>query len=123
MRIGTMVMGIGLIHCLFGFVAFHQTWMELFDAGVLNSVGENPMRGAVAWFFLFGAPVISYGYLMRHLEIASGSLPTHVKWHLLALLALGVTLMPASGFWLLLIPLFLEFKRRSGSQSLRATET
>lgn len=122
MRIGTLVIGIGVIHTLFGFIVFHQTWMDLITAGLFDSVGEDPMRGAVAWFFLFGLPVISYGRLMRHMEITSGRLPTHVKWHLAAWFATGALLMPASGFWLLLIPLGLELKRSRTVPASRAYE-
>ena len=111
MRAGTMVLGIGVIHCLFGFVVFYDTWADIFRAGIFDSIGVDPMRGAVVWFFLFGLPVISYGTLLRWTEIQTGTCPTHVGWHLLVLMLCGVILMPASGFWLLLVPLLVLWKR------------
>ncbi len=112
MTIGTMIISIGVIHTVFGLVVFRDVWKELIFAGLFNSVGMDPMRGAVAWFFLFGIPVISYGYMIRWIELTNGKTPSHVKWHLIFLFALGVILMPESGFWLLLIPIFMIFKKK-----------
>ncbi len=42
------------VHTLVACVEFAPVWRELWAAGVVDSVGRDPLRGAVAWFFLFG---------------------------------------------------------------------
>jgi hypothetical protein len=113
MNIGFIIIGIGLIHCAFGFIVFWQTWVQIFELGFFNSIGEDPMRGAVVWFFLFAIPVISYGYLIDWIQKKIGFYPKHLIWHLIVLMLTGVAFMPVSGFWLLLMPIFLLWKNRN----------
>lgn len=111
MNIGFLIIGVGVIHSAFGFIVFWQTWVQIFELGFFNSIGEDPMRGAVVWFFLFALPVISYGYLIHWIQRQTGLYPRHLIWHLIFLMLTGVSFMPASGFWLLLIPIFLLWKK------------
>lgn len=119
-RIGTTIMVIAAIHAIFGFVVFPQVWLALLRDGLFNSVGVDPLRGAVVWFGLYALPVFALGQLVRSMEKSEQPLPSHLFWYMLIVLVSGVLLMPASGFWLLLIPLALLWKR---NHSIRLDET
>lgn len=68
-------------------------------------MGEHALRGAVVWFLLFGAPLALLAILVRPLQQAvQWRALRHLGWGLIALAALGVSLMPVSGFWLVLPP-------------------
>lgn len=103
--IGPFLLGVALIHTAVGLWLFHGTVAELWDLGWWDSVGEHPLRGAVVWFFLFGAPLALLAGLVRPLQrAAQWPALRHLGWGLLGLLALGASLMPVSGFWLVLPP-------------------
>lgn len=51
---GRALCAIAGVHTLVAGVEFAPVWRELWAAGVVDSVGRDPLRGAVAWFFLFG---------------------------------------------------------------------
>ena len=100
---GRALCAIAGVHTLVACVEFAPVWRELWVAGVVDSVGRDPLRGAVAWFFLFG---VVLGLLGMAVDMLERHQP---DWHspvlaagLLVLVLLGVTLMPASGFWLAL---------------------
>lgn len=100
---GRALCAIAGVHTLVAGVEFAPVWRELWAAGVVDSVGRDPLRGAVAWFFLFGVLLALLGLAVDELERQTPA------WHsptlavgLLVLVLIGVTLMPASGFWLAL---------------------
>lgn len=112
--IGRWILGVALLHTLFAIVVFKNTLLEIAAAGVFNSVGQDPMRGAVVWFVLFGAVIALLGFTVDALEKAQITLPASVVIGMLLLALLGVVLMPESGFWLLFVPgLAALAKRRS----------
>jgi hypothetical protein len=72
---------------------------------VFNTVGADSKTGAVVWFVLFGSLLFVCGLAIVHLEKASSKpVPRSIGWCLLAITIVGVTLMPASGFWLVFPP-------------------
>lgn len=94
---------IALVHTGFAFGEFPEVWQALFADGLLDSVGRDPLRGAVAWFFLFGVLLWLLGMAVDLLERqVPGWRSPALGGALLLLLGLGVALMPASGFWLVL---------------------
>lgn len=102
--IGPWLIGVSVLHTLFAIVVFHRPYSALIDRGFVNAVGSDPMTGAVVWFFLFGIALFLCGVAVYALERASVPTPKLLGWGLLVLAVLGVTLMPASGFWLVLPP-------------------
>ena len=103
--IGRWLIGVSIIHTLFAIVVFRDVLSSLVQRGVFNTVGNDPMMGAVVWFVLFGVVLFICGLAVSALEHASsGALPRSLGWSLLTLVALGVVLMPASGFWLVIPP-------------------
>lgn len=116
--IGRWLIGVSVIHTLFAIVVFRDVLSSLIRRGVFNTVGSDPMTGAVVWFVLFGVALFVCGLAISALEKASSDpLPRSLGWSLLTLVALGVVLMPASGFWLAIPPAVAILLRRARMQS------
>ena len=112
--IGRWLIGVAIIHTLFAVVAFGKVLLSVVQRGVFNTVGTDPMVGAVVWFVLFGAVLFICGLAVSALERSSPNpLPKSLGWCLLALATLGVILMPASGFWLAFPPAIGVLARKS----------
>ena len=65
---GRALCAIAGVHTLVAGVEFAPVWRELWAAGVVDSVGRDPLRGAVAWFFLFGVVLGLLGMAVDMLE-------------------------------------------------------
>jgi hypothetical protein len=89
---------------LFAFAAFRGVYSALFDRGFINALDGDPLSSAAVWFFLFGPALFLFGIAVSALERLSQPLPKLLGWGLLLLAVLGIALMPASGFWLVLPP-------------------
>lgn len=104
---GLWLLAVAAIHTLFAAIVFPPQLEEIVRRGVIDSVGTDPMAGAVAWFVLFGAVLALLGWAVllieRHAAPAPGLLRP-LGLGVLALALLGIALMPASGFWLVLPP-------------------
>ncbi len=103
--IGRTILAIAALHTLFGLISFGGVVAALFSDGLFNTVGASPMRAAVVWFLIAGFFMATTGMAIDQME--AGGLHDKVApvgWVLLAISALGILLMPASGFWLLLVP-------------------
>lgn len=100
--IGHWLVVVALIHTLFMFVVFLDPLQEIIKQGVFDSIGNEPLLGAVAWFGLFGGLLFVLGLAVTALERSPQGIPTSLGWSILALTLLGILLMPASGFWLAL---------------------
>lgn len=92
---------IALGHISIGLMLFFPYLIELPKLGWVNSTGLHNLEGSVAvWFLLFAWPLIM-------IVIQFWNQEAHIKNSFLmsAILGsvLGVSLMPASGFWLLLV--------------------
>ncbi|QDQ27242.1 hypothetical protein FNU76_13205 [Chitinimonas arctica] len=111
---GRWLVGVSFIHTVFAVVVFHEVLMGVLQRGLFDTVGTDPMIGAVVWFVLFGLALFICGLAVSALEkSSSGPLPKSLGWSLLALAILGVVLMPASGFWLVFPPVIAILARRS----------
>ena len=63
------------------------------------------MLNAGVWFLLFGAPLALFAIAVHAMERNGEILaPKTLAWGLILLGLLGVSLMPASGFWLVFPP-------------------
>ena len=113
--IGRTVMAIAASHTLFGLVVYHGTLAQLFADGLVNALGYDPMRAAVVWFLLAGFFMATTGAAIDQLE-AEGLQRKLVPlgWGLLAITVLGIALMPASGFWLMLVPAYFCVRSAHG---------
>jgi hypothetical protein len=102
--IGRWLMAVSLIHCAFGVFVFRQHLLRIAQTGWLGGVEGDAMLGAVTWFMLFSTPLMVAGLAIHALERQGAALPRSLAWWLLGTAALGVALMPASGFYLVLPP-------------------
>ncbi len=100
--IGRWIMGVALIHTLFGIVVFGDILVDLIKRGLINTVGTDAQIGAPVWFLLFGVPLWMVGVAVGAFERSDQPIPATLGWGLLGLTVAGVVLMPASGFWLVL---------------------
>lgn len=109
--IGRGILAIAALHTLFGFVVFGNIVMALIGDGLFDAVGATPMRGAVVWFLLAGFFMATTGMVVDVME-ANGlqNRLAPVGCLLLAISLLGIALMPASGFWLMLVPAFFSVR-------------
>ncbi|WP_397604348.1 DUF6463 family protein [Sphingorhabdus sp.] len=102
--IGRWIIGVAILHTLFGLVAFGWALKAMAVDGFWNTVGSDPMRGAVAWFLLFGFMMAVCGWAIDALERTRGSSFGWTGWALLVVTAIVIILMPVSGAWLLVPP-------------------
>lgn len=111
---GRWLLAVAALHTLFGLLVFVGPLQKMLSRGLFNAVGADPLLAAATWFLLFGAPLALLGQALTLLEHQSHLDPAALRplgWGLLALGALGVLLMPASGFWLVL-PVIWALLRR-----------
>ena len=104
---GLWLLAVAAIHTVFAVVEFRPLLEEILQRGMIDSVGTDPMVGAVAWFVLFGAVLALLGWAVLLVERHAAAAPSLLRplgLGVLALALLGIALMPASGFWLVLPP-------------------
>jgi Family of unknown function (DUF6463) len=113
--IGRWLIGVSILHTLFAIVVFHKTLLLIVQRGVFNVVGTDPMIAAVVWFVLCGAAMFVGGLAISALERATGTVPKSIGWCLLGYTLIGLTLMPASGFWLILPAAIAVLLKKTGA--------
>lgn len=86
--------------------------LEMLRGGLFNTV-KGMTLAATTWFFLFGLSLALMAVPLHALEKAGVALPKSFGWGLLGLAALGVLLMPDSGFWLVFPPAFAILLRKA----------
>lgn len=122
---GVTTMGIGVLHQLIGVAAglgllpspngqTQAPLVDLWRSGIVGQAEGEPLRMAIVWFLLFGFLLIFAGMVLHQLEVSGGMLSRGLAWGLGGLCALGVVLMPVSGFWLGFIPA-VQIWRRAAS--------
>src|SRR5688500_6574013 len=104
---GRALMLIGMGHGVWGAVAYREPLREVVRAGVADSVGDGLFRRAhsddaraAAFWFMFVAPMAtSLGYLVERASRAGdGRAVKAGGWSVIAMGAIGVAVMPRSGF-------------------------
>ncbi len=111
--IGRSILAIAALHTLFGFAVFGGIVGGLLADGLFDTVGEDPMRAAVSWFLISGFFMATTGFAVDQLEVNGLKHKLAITgWALLAISLLGILLMPASGFWLMLVPAIFAIRAR-----------
>lgn len=87
--------------------------------GSLPEVDLLPL--VMFWFLFFGFALIPLGFLVRHLERKGESVPSFVGIQLIILGLAGGILLPASGFWTVLVPAWNILRKRK-SEGLSTSE-
>ncbi len=116
--IGRFIIAISVIHTAFALLIFSNILHLILADGVFNTIGEDPMRGAVAWFVIAGFFMAVIGIAVDILEQAEmRTALRQIGWSLLAVSALGAALMPASGFWLLIVAAIAMIRVGAGAKN------
>ncbi|WP_231512433.1 DUF6463 family protein [Paucibacter sp. KBW04] len=101
--IGHWLLAVALLHTLVSALMFGPTLQAMWQQGLFNTVGGDALRGAVSWFVLFGFLLALLALAITPLERQSQNQALRrLGWGTLALTAVGLFLMPLSGFWLAL---------------------
>lgn len=112
--IGHCLVGIAALHTLFAVVVFGKVLLKIAERGLFNSVGTDPLIGAAVWFVLFGFGLALFGMAVIPLERGGQRAALRqLGVGLLLLCALGIVLMPASGFWLAIVPALAMLRQRA----------
>lgn len=102
-RIGTILMVIAVLHEIVGLFFYREALIDILNAGFFNTV--NPpywQRDAAFWFLMFGAMLFLMGWIAQWMLDNTGTIPKFYSWGLLVVCVIGVMMMPASGFWLVI---------------------
>ena len=111
--IGHWLLAVAVLHTLYAALRFGPVFMDIAQRGVINTVGRDPLTGAAVWFALFGAGMALIAIAIIPLERGQQHAALRpLGLGLLLLCALGIALMPASGFWLVLPAAIALFRRR-----------
>ncbi|MFZ6746769.1 DUF6463 family protein [Undibacterium sp. JH2W] len=104
---GYWLIAVAGLHTIASGIFFGDVFIRMWQKGLFNSVGRDPMIGLAVWFLLFGPVLAMLGAAITRLE-KSGNFDTSNKldWSILLLSVVGVILMPNSGFWLAFPPAF-----------------
>ncbi|PSB56532.1 hypothetical protein C7B77_11585 [Chamaesiphon polymorphus CCALA 037] len=117
------MVAVSIVHTIFAFVVFPEVILQIFLDGVFDSIGVDPLRGAVVWFLLFGFVLFGLGLAINIIEeMSNGYVPASIGFSLLFIILLGVVLMPVSGFWLALPPALIIIYKRSKRDGLSNTQ-
>jgi len=110
--IGKWVMFVAICHTTIAIIFFGGIYKEMFAGGLVNSV-TSAKSGLAAWFLLFGGLLFLLGLVLSEIEKTPQiQMPKSIGITLLVLSGVGIVLMPASGFWLLLPVVFPMFKKQ-----------
>ncbi|WP_212002982.1 DUF6463 family protein [Chitinophaga sp. HK235] len=110
--IGKVLTGIGIIHSIFGLIAFRNILGQLFREGLFNTVTTQFDRNAAFWFLFAGFILILLGIFMDDAEKKQHPIPRALGWGLLMITLPSVVILPASGLWLLFIPAIGIIKKK-----------
>jgi hypothetical protein len=102
--IGRTLLGISAVHTAVGAVMFRETIAQLAQEGFVATIRHEPDRGVAFWFFYTGFALALIGAWMDEREAEGRPFPGYVVASLAAFTAVGILIMPRSGFWLLIPP-------------------
>lgn len=123
MTVGALLVGIGIVHNLVG-IAFGLGWLpppkgatpmaplvDIVRAGVVGAVEPDPWRMIFFWFVMTGFAMMLAGLAAHAIERAGLRLSVSFAFSVAAFSVIGIVLIPASGFWLGLMPAGLALAR------------
>lgn len=103
-RSGTLMLAIGVLHTVVGVVLGWTPLVAIASDGYVGAVERSFDRMAIFWFLGFGFVLMLAGEAVRLLEDRGEPVPPRLGWILGAVSGLGAAAIPASGFWLGLLP-------------------
>ena len=110
--IGHWLMFVAFGHTVVAGILFRPALMQIIKSGVFNTVGHNPAAQAAVWFLICGAVLALLAQAITALERCQQlAVLRKLGVGMLALCAVGLVLMPTSGFWLV-VPAAIALLRR-----------
>ena len=99
--IGWSILAVGVIHCLFGIVAFGVALSGMASDGLWNAVDGYPGRPVAFWFMMAGVCLVLLGIAVATLQRTGLPVPAALSGLFASMVAIAVIAMPTSGAWLL----------------------
>ncbi|EDX83369.1 hypothetical protein S7335_549 [Synechococcus sp. PCC 7335] len=130
--VGSLWTVVACIHLLFGLVVYWPQWQIIAESGWFNVIAPNPFapifdREDAFWFMMATPFLLVIGQLCFWAHQQKLLLPTSISIILLSTTAIGLFLMPVSGFWLLILPsimmLYSSWPMASSNNSLIQRES
>lgn len=111
--VGKWIAAVGFFHSLGGFFIFYtKGWQMIAERGFLASVDDYDLSGTAFWFLITGLLLILLGMLMDSMERQGYPFPSWLKWGLAGLVFILIAPMPATGAWMLIVPVAGLFLRK-----------
>ncbi|KKJ76409.1 hypothetical protein WH95_13060 [Kiloniella litopenaei] len=106
--VGRWIMGVAITHVAFTFVLFPSQIAFIFMDGFFDTGIANYEISNTVWFFFFGVPLFLVGHLIDRDEKGKKIPPFQevLLFTLVGMTALGIMLIPVSGFWLMIPAIF-----------------
>lgn len=114
---GLILIAIGAVHLAAIALFYRRPFIDIVAEGGFDAVdpaSSGPMfdREAAYWYLFAGLGFVLLGVLVTWVERHLGAPPAVLGWLLLGVGALGVFLVPVSGFWLFAVPAVLILRAR-----------
>ncbi len=106
--VGRWIMTVAIIHVALTFVLFPSQIAFIFMNGFFDTGITNYEISNTVWFFFFGVPLFLVGHLVDRDEKSKTMPPFQevLLFSLVGMTALGIMLIPMSGFWLMIPAVF-----------------
>jgi len=112
--VGNWIVATAILHTLFAFIVFKDTWKIIISNGIFNTAGDDAKIAGVVFFFLWGILFFAFGFTIKYLEKNNIPLPKVIGFTLLINAIIALIFVPESGFWLLLPPsIFILYGRNT----------
>ncbi len=118
---GNYLYAVAILHTIVAVIYFHQALLSMLQAGLFNTVRQDPVAGRAAWFLLFGALMALLALTIKALEQQQALPARSLGIGILLLAVLGVVLMPKSGFWFAFPPGLVLIWRKERRRSVKSS--
>ena len=98
---GRWIIAVAVLHCSFALFHYSNSFSDMLSQGLIASARTDATRLA-SWFLLSGFLLLVVGLLLDHFRKLQLPVPLSVSVLIVVTVAIGLLLMPVSGFWLLL---------------------
>lgn len=106
--VGRWIMSISIAHLVLTFIIFPTQVTFIFTRSFFDTGVTNAEIGNTVWFFFFGIPLFLVGHMIDRDEKKTVMPPFQevILISLVCMTALGLLLIPASGFWFMIPAIF-----------------
>jgi hypothetical protein len=97
-----------ILHMLTALAISGNAFVDMFRAGVFNSVEGDSERSFAFWFLIVGIACFFLGHMLHHyIKKTAQPAPKFLGYYMLALGIIGTVFVPVSGFFLFIIQGFI----------------